>query len=70
MFFITQIFMGFQTLAQCSADDPCLKLNMMSLLGIEPSDSGSVIQQGGQPKQEGKPCNHGHLEVWEHVFPQ
>lgn len=33
IFFITQIFMGFffQTLSQCSADDACLKVKMMSL---------------------------------------
>lgn len=46
IFFITQIFMFFQTLSQCSADDLCLKVKMKSLLGIEAIQGVSFSKRG------------------------
>jgi len=59
IFFITQIFLVFQALSQCSADDPCLKVKMTSLLEMEASDSGGVLQQGGKPSRRESPATTG-----------
>lgn len=48
IFFITQIFMFFQTLSQCSTDDLCLKVQMRSLLGIEANRGVSFSKRGSR----------------------